>query len=291
MRTDIEIGELAAWLYEPAGATACVVMAHGLSAVRGQRLDAYAERFADAGLAALLFDYRHFGDSGGEPRQLLDIGEQLDDWRAAVAYARGRFARVGLFGSSFGGGHVLSIAAEDGELGAAVAQCPMTDGLLATLRVPPRTSLKLARAALQDQARALARRPPLLIPAVGAPGELAFMSSPDAQPGFASLTPPDSTWRNAVAARLGLRIGLYRPGRAAKRITAPLLICLCEHDALVNLKATEQVAHDAPQGELARFPIGHFDIYTGDWFERAVSRQAEFLVRHLIDMASGVGDS
>jgi pimeloyl-ACP methyl ester carboxylesterase len=249
--------------------------------VRDQRLDAYAERFAAAGLAVLVFDYRHFGDSGGEPRQLLDIGEQLDDWRSAIAHARGRFSRVGLFGSSFGGGHVLAIGAEDPGLGAIVAQCPMTDGLLATLRVPPRTSVKLARAALQDVARSLAGRPPLLVPAVGEPGELAFMTAPDAVPGFASLTPPGSTWRNAVAARLGLRIGLYRPGRRAAKNTAPLLVCLCEQDSLVNLRATEKVAEAAPRGELARFPIGHFDIYTGDWFEQAVARQTEFFLDHL----------
>ena len=82
--------------------------------MRDQRLPAYAERFAEAGLAALLFDYRHFGASGGEPRQLLDIQRQLEDWRTALAYARGLdgVAKVGLFGSSFGGGHAITIATE-----------------------------------------------------------------------------------------------------------------------------------------------------------------------------------
>ena len=90
LRQDVTLpGELAAWLWHPEGATGCVVLGHGLSAVRDQRLPAYAERFADAGLAALLFDYRHFGASGGEPRQLLDIQRQLEDWRTALAYARG----------------------------------------------------------------------------------------------------------------------------------------------------------------------------------------------------------
>ena len=107
-------------------------MAHGLSAVRDQRLPAYAERFAAAGLGVLLFDYRHFGASGGEPRQLLDIGRQLADWRAAVAYARARFDRVALFGSSFAGGHVLAVGTDPG-IAAVVSQCPMTDGFLATL--------------------------------------------------------------------------------------------------------------------------------------------------------------
>ena len=90
LRQDITLGgEVAAWLWHPEGARGCVVLGHGLSAVRDQRIDAYAERFAEAGLAALLFDYRHFGASGGQPRQLLDIKRQLEDWRTAVAYARG----------------------------------------------------------------------------------------------------------------------------------------------------------------------------------------------------------
>jgi len=115
--------DCAAWLYRPDGATACVVMGHGLSAVRDQRLPAYAERFAAAGLAVLLFDYRHFGASAGEPRQLLDIGRQLDDWRAAIAYARTRYGRVALFGSSFAGGHVLQLASEDDAIKIGRASC------------------------------------------------------------------------------------------------------------------------------------------------------------------------
>ena len=81
---------ISAWLYRPAsgGPAPVLVMAHGLGAVRTMRLDAYAERFSAAGYACLVFDYRNFGDSEGQPRQLLDIGMQLADWAAAVAYAR-----------------------------------------------------------------------------------------------------------------------------------------------------------------------------------------------------------
>src|SRR5688572_6723951 len=102
--------DCAAWLYLPAdraAAVPCVVMAHGFASTREEQLAAFGERFAQAGFAALIFDYRHFGDSGGEPRQLLDIGRQQDDYRAAVAYARTREeidpARVALWGSSFSG--------------------------------------------------------------------------------------------------------------------------------------------------------------------------------------------
>lgn len=103
---------VSAWLYrpdesDPSGAP-LLVMAHGLGAVRTMRLDAYAERFAAAGYACLVFDYRNFGDSGGAPRQLLDVNMQLADWGAAVDYAHTLAGidrnRIGLWGTSFGGG-------------------------------------------------------------------------------------------------------------------------------------------------------------------------------------------
>jgi pimeloyl-ACP methyl ester carboxylesterase len=284
MRQDVTLGsEVAAWLWHPEGATGAVVLGHGLSAVRDQRLDAYAERFAEAGLAALLFDYRHFGASSGQPRQLLDIQRQLEDWRTAVAYARGLegIEKVGLFGSSYGGGHATEIAAGDPNIDAVVLQCAMVDGLPAALKIPPKTAAKLAKVALQDELGSRLGRRPKYIPAVGRPGELALMTTEESASGFASLTPEGSTWINAVAARIGLWVGTYRPGRRASSITCPVLVALCEQDSLVSNEALERLADEAPQGELARYPIGHFEIYTGEWFEKAVTRQAEFLARHL----------
>src|SRR5438309_63272 len=80
----------AAWLYLPSGSAPfpCVILAHGLGATRELRLDAYATRFVEAGLAALVFDYRHLGASEGEPRGLVEISGQLADWASAIAYAR-----------------------------------------------------------------------------------------------------------------------------------------------------------------------------------------------------------
>jgi dienelactone hydrolase len=274
--------DIAAWLWHPEGATGAVVLGHGLSAVHDQRLTAYAERFAAAGLAALVFDYRHFGSSGGQPRQLFSIATQLADWQIALEHARALpgIRRVGLFGSSFGGGHALTLAAENG-VQAVALQCPMTDGFKASLLAPKATAAKLTKLALQDAGGARFGRAPKLVKAVGAPGEVAMMSAPDSVPGFASITPPDSVWVNAISARAGLEILRYRPGTKASQVGCPLLVCVCEQDSLVDVRASERVAHDAPQGELARYPIGHFEIYNGDWFEKAVTRQTEFFTRYL----------
>lgn len=279
--------DCAAWLYRPDGVdrAAVLVMAHGFSATRDQRLDAYAERFCDAGVGALVFDYRGFGASQGEPRQVVDIAAQHADYRAAIAYARTLEwtdpDRVGLFGSSFSGGHVLAVGAADERIACVVAQCPFTDGLATLPKLGVLNAMRLTAAGMADQLGALAGRDPRYVAAVGPPGALAVMSTPDAEPGFRALTPADTLWENRVAARIALRVASYRPGRAAARLRCPVLFCVCDEDSLTPAEATIRHAQRSPQAEIKRYPIGHFDIYVGEPFERAVADQTEFLVRHL----------
>lgn len=279
--------DCAAWLYQPDGAAPhpLVVMAHGFSATREQRLDAYAQRFRAAGIGALVFDYRHFGASAGQPRQLLDIRKQLTDYRAAIAHARGLdwvdSERIALFGSSFSGGHVITVAADDARIAAIVSQCPFTDGLASLPKLGLRNIARATAAGLRDQLGALAGRPPHYIPAVGPPGSFAVMSTPDAQPGFEALTPPETLWENRVAARVALQVGIYRPGRAATRLVCPALFCVCDRDAITPAAQTLKYAATAPRGEIKRYPVGHFEIYVGDSWEQAVADQTEFLTRSL----------
>lgn len=278
----------AAWLYRPEGdgPHPCVVMGHGFSAVRENRLDAYAERFAAAGLAALAFDYRHFGSSDGEPRQLLSIRSQLEDWRAAVAHARGLDGvdpkRVALWGSSFGGGHVIATAAEDPEIAAVVSQVPFTDGLSALRLNSPATSARLMFAGLRDAAAALLGRSPYFIPAAGPPGTLAVMTTPEAEPGYRAIDPPDSTWVNRVSARVLLAVGTYRPYAKFGRLRMPVLVQTCDADTTTPPEPAVRAAERSPNAELIRYPIGHFEIYVEPHFDRAVSDQTDFLVRNLV---------
>jgi fermentation-respiration switch protein FrsA (DUF1100 family) len=290
-RTDVSIpsgGEtLAAWLYRPEGATGdvpCVVMAHGFSATRQEGLTPYAEAFADAGMAALVFDYRFFGDSTGEPRQLLDIAAQRDDYRAAVDFARHVDgidpAKIALWGSSFSGGHVMALAQEDARIAAVVAQAPFTDGL-SIVKITPKGNLLRATAdALRDQAGALLGRPPVLLTAAGEPGSYAVMTAPEALPGFQGILGPDSKWRNEVAARVMLHVGTQNPAGGVGKLQMPLLICACEKDETTPPANAIKAAERAPRGELKRYPLGHFEIYT---HEQARTDQVEFLSRHLLD--------
>ena len=278
----------AAWLYLPDGDPPhpCVVMAHGFSGVRDQRLDAYAARFAAAGLACVVFDYRHFGESDGEPRQLLDIRRQLDDWSAAIRFARSLdeidAERIGLWGTSFSGGHVVAVAAKDGRVRAVVSQVPFTKGLSALGAAGVRANLRLTLAGWRDQLRALRGRPPFYVPAVGLPGSVAAMTTPDAEPGFMALTSAGSYWVNRFTPRVVLRVGRYRPYAKLRRLSSPVLVCVADRDLTTPPGPAIRAAERAANAELIRYPLAHFDIYVGEAFERAVADQTEFLSRHLL---------
>lgn len=271
--------------YRPLGAGPfpVIVMAHGLGGTRIMRLPAFAERFTAAGYACLVFDYRHFGDSEGEPRQLLDIGKQLEDWKAAVAYARSLGdvdpAKVILWGTSFGGGHVLSTAAEDSRVAAVVAQGLFSDGLSSGLAMNPIASAKVSTLALIDRIGSLFGAKPIMVPVAGRPGETALMTAPDAYDGYFKLVPPGATVNNFAAARIALDIVRYYPGRKTPKIQAPVLFCVCNEDSVAPAKATLRHAERTPHKEICRYDYGHFDIYVGDAFEHVVSDQLDFLRR------------
>ena len=292
MRSDVYFNSAgtrcAAWLFlpeNPPGRVPCVVMGHGFCGLREDRLDAFAERFAQAGFAVLVFDYRHFGASDGQPRQLLDIRQELADWRSAIGFARSLEqvdpGRIAIWGTSFSGGHVLTLAAEDAGLAAVICQAPFTDGLQTSGSVSLRQSLRLFIAGLRDQVGAFVGLPPYMVAVVGPPGSLAMMTTPDALAGYSSLSPAGTDGDRQVAARIALRVPFYRPALAAERIRSPILFCICDQDVVVAPGPALEAAKRAPRAELKRYPLGHFDVYTGAGFEQAVGDQVEFLSRHL----------
>jgi pimeloyl-ACP methyl ester carboxylesterase len=284
--------ECAAWLFRPEATgrpAPCVVMASGLSCVRDQRLDAFAERFAAAGFAALAFDYRHFGDSGGEPRSLMRADLQRDDWRAALSYTRSLEdidnGRIALWGFSAGGGHVQSLALSEPGVAAAVCVAPLVDGTRTLVYIGGWAHLlRLGLAGARDGLRGLRRAKPYRIPATAPPGSLAVINSPDGLKGFESVTGPESTWSNDLCAR-ALMAPPYRLARKVRRIDIPILYCITEGDDVTPPALGKKAAERAPYGELHLYPGGHFDAFLGSTFERMAADQVDFLARRLLGVA------
>lgn len=277
-------GQCAATLYRPSthagGTVPCVVLAPGISQTRRDGFHRFAERFADAGLAALTFDFRHLGDSDGKPRQLIDFKRQRADLVAAINFARtlgGVDAyRVAAWGFSFGGGHVIHAAAHDDRVAAAIALCPFVDGLAFMLAGDVRNNVRLMREAV----RALRHRRLIRMQVVGAPGTLVLFTQPEARRGFEAVRGEGSRWRNEILAKPSQPAALNRPGRAARRVRCPLLVGLGSDDTIVPLRPIERTTRRAPRGELRRYPIGHFDAFL-DGFERVIDDHVTFLTRRL----------
>jgi pimeloyl-ACP methyl ester carboxylesterase len=270
----------AAWLYRPQGAPGAVpivVMAHGLSGTRRDRLGPFAERFAGVGCAALVFDHRGFGDSGGE-EDLFHPARQLEDWRAAIAFARSLpgvdAGRVVTFGSSMGGGNALAAAADDPGVAAAISQVPFLDIVRQAHRSSPRVMARMLFAAIAGRH----------VPAVGQPHEAAFINASGSEAGWRRVieTGEDSRWRNRVSSRWLLGRP-YRPARHAAKLHCPWLVCVGEADQVAKPGPAIAAARRAPLGELRTYPgVDHFDIYDGPPHEAVVVDQVDFLRRHLL---------
>lgn len=179
---------------------------------------------------------------------------------------------------------MVRVAAGDASVAAVVSQLPYTTAFSALREAGAIAVGRLMIAAVRDSARALRSQEPYRMPVVAEPGRLAAIARPGAVRGFMSLyEDEEGAFRNEVAARVVLRVPAYNPGWWARRVRCPLLVCEAEHDVVTPPGPAEAMAARAPHGELVEYPISHFDIYVGEWFERAVADQTDFLSRSLMD--------
>jgi hypothetical protein len=263
-------------------------MAHGFGGTKDSGLLPFAEAFAEAGLDVVLFDYRGFGESSGEPRQLAWPPRHRDDYRAAVEYARGLDGvdpeRIVLWGTSWSGGHVVYVAADDPRIAAVISQSPDLDGLQTMRQIAryatPAHQLKLTWLGIQDALRMVRDQEPLMVGTVGRPGEMAGMTTEDSEPGMQQIAGP--TWRNEVTARAIFAEWTNRAITRMDKLRCPILVQICDQDAVAPPAAARAAAWRAKgRVEVREYPCEHFDIYLGHR-DQAIADQLHFLSRHLV---------
>lgn len=277
----------AAWYYPPVGPGPhpIVVMAHGIGAIRQVRLPAYAERFQTAGFGVLCFDYRGWGESEGAPRFIADIASQHKDIHAALDFAKtlpgSNPARLALWGTSFGGAHVLAVAAGRSDLSAVISQCAVVDCLAVAMSTPLPQMLRWSVAATRDVFRKILGRRPYYVPLASEPGTSGVMTKLDAEKQYRSLLMEPSRWENKLAARIFLFMPFYRAINSAPRIAAPLLMIVTGQDEICSGELQAKAAKLAPQGTARVYQTTHFGIYFDELFERATADMVDFLQRNL----------
>jgi len=276
-------GQIRGRLFRPLrmtqGPAPAVVLGHDLSGVKEQDLFRYAEFFARAGFYALAFDYRTFGASAGEAfgpavadlRQLADPLEQIEDYRAAVAFLRGQKGvhpdRVGLWGAGLAGGHVLMVAADDPLIGAVVSQGPIVSG--------------------RESVAGAATPHPIVpvTPDADHPDRPAVFSGADARRYFETRRPTAPSWRNELLRGSLELVRSYEPISSVGAVSAPLLMVLAADDdvghADLQVLAYRLAAHPK---RLHVLQGGHFSFYDEN-FQQAANAASAWFSQHLHDDA------
>jgi len=251
-------------------------------------IESFAEDFSSAGYACIMFDYRRWGASDGTPRNVLIVEDQLEDYRTVIQYARQQedldSERLVLWGSSFSGGHVTTLAAEsNAKYAAVVAQLPYTGGLPeGSLRM----KLGIAKAipyAILDYIKRMMGARPLYIPVSGKPGELGVICPSGCLEGLESLALKPGDWDNSMGAAGLLEVAAYAPRKIAALVQVPIFVLVCGRDNLCPPARTQTIIANAPHAESIVFEeAGHFDIYSGKpYYTRAVEAELEFLKRRV----------
>lgn len=266
-----------------------VLMAHGLSAVKEQRLAPFAEAFQAAGLGVLVIDFRGLGASEGEPRGQVIPQMQLDDLRAGLGWLAAQRGvdegRIGLWGTSFSGGHALTLAALDPRVRAVVAQVPAVQVARAFERLLGAEGFAglLAALATEHAARA-AGAPPALLPVVDAKGGPAVLPTADSAAWFLETAREAPNWSNYMTLESVARAVEYVPDAFIDRIAPkPLLMIAAERDSLIPLDLVrEAFARAGEPKRLDILPCGHFDLYqTEPFHSRAVDAARDWFLAHL----------
>jgi dienelactone hydrolase len=217
---------------------------------------------------------------------LIWVPDQLEDWSAAIDYARGLKeidpTRIALWGTSFSGGHVIVTAAKDHRIACVSAQCPGLDGRASIVMAFKREgfNFRMIMHAQRDLVRSWFGLSPHKVPIVGKPGTIALMTTAGAYDTFEKLAPDNFV--NEACARIIIRGDKYRPVKQARNVQCPVLLQICEYDDLTPISAAEETAELLGEyAEVKHYAIGHFDIYLGENFEKSVSDQLEFFKSNL----------
>jgi len=259
-----------------------ILMVGGWGSVQKALTSSFVHRFVEAGHAVMEFDHPGWGASGGFPRQGINPWRRRRVTDTALAHLKAQpwvaAERIVLWGTSFGGGHVVDVAAQHPELQGAIVQVPMLDGLAATLSMSPWRQLQFSALGLVD---ALLPGAPLCVPTLAPPGGFGTMDRDRAwdamERALAAL--PGHRYDNRVAARSTLTMPFYRPWKRLGQVRVPLLIVGATRDTVAPFVADKVARVGNPQVQVIEVDADHFDPYFEPVFPQVLRHQLAFLER------------
>ncbi len=297
MRRDIEFRTedgvtLRGWHYPAQGVQGpapTVIMAHGFSATREIFLDSFAEVFSAAGLGVIVYDHRNLGASDGTPRNHIDPWAQINGYRDAITWAQTLpdvdAGRIGVWGSSYSGGHVLVVAALDRRVKCVVSQVPLTWGYESARRLIRGDMWAGLRAAFDGDRAARARgEAGATMPVTAPEGQPCALPTADTYEFFTRFQQEHATsWQNEVTLHSIELFTEYEPADYIARIApTPLMVVVASGDHLTPFDMTARAYEKALEPKkLVILPGGHFEAYTGEPFKISSAAQTDWFKRHL----------
>lgn len=283
------------WLYTPDGARTGdrypgIVMAQGFSCIKEMQgyMQPPAERFAAAGFAVLVFDYRCLGDSDGDPRNEIIPGEQQEDIRSAITWisqhAEVDPTRIGIWGTSYGGGHVFPIAAFDRRVKAAVSQVPLVNGWRNAQRLMREDQFVAFLEQLAEDRRRRYHGDRTTYYTVVAPeGEPCVLTTPPSHEWFINAAQTAPRWQNKVTMASLEAFVQYLPEAAIDLVSpTPLLMIIADQDILAPTDLAIRAYRRALQPKsLSIVKGGHFAPYDEPGRDKAISAAVEWFNTYL----------
>jgi rhodanese-related sulfurtransferase/fermentation-respiration switch protein FrsA (DUF1100 family) len=267
-----------------------IAMAHGIGTLKEMGLPQYAERFADAGFAVLLFDFRNLGESEGTPREQVFAEDQQEDYRNAITWLQLQPQidpeRIGVWGFSFSGGHVLQVAAFDRRIKCVVAQVPAVSGFLVAQRSnTPSDLYGVGMMLSQDRIRRYETGEVNYLPFVAPPGQPCFFpSSEEAREFFAAAqVASEGRFENRITFESLERLSYFEPAVRIDAISpTPLRMILAKKDFFIPMDiALDAYARAHEPKSLVFLEGGHLGKSEGDDFETASAAARDWFVQWL----------
>lgn len=296
MRQNIEFkskGSLCrGWLYVPDNLVGeetapGIVMAHGFAGVKEMGLTGFAEHFEAAGFITLVFDYRFWGESEGEPRNQIFALEMVDDYRNAITWLSDRSEvdseKIGVWGTSYSGGLTLYVGTFDSRVKAIVAQVPSALNPESRRAKDPTTWDRVGKLLIQDRVERYKTETVKYMKVVAPEGEPCVLPGQDAYEEYMALNELAPNWRNEVTLESLEKMREFDPVSLI-HLMAPtaLLLIPGEKDSLVPIEAVKATYQRAREPKaISILPITHFEVYHDPWWSKAADLAIDWFKKHL----------
>jgi len=278
------------WLYVPddlktdAKAPA-IVMATGFTGVKEAVLPDFATQFVNAGFMTLVFDYRYFGDSEGEPRSQNFPLELVEDCRNAITWVSDQpevdSQRIGIWGTSYGGGLVLYVGTYDRRVKAVVSQVPFALSPEQRRAVNPENYDKMSRILLRDRIERYKTGVVNYMKVVAPEGEPCVLHGKEAYEEYMAMKQPN--WRNQVTLESLEKMREFDPAGMVHMISPTALLFIpVEKDIFCPLDVVKEIYERAREPKaITVLPIRHFETYSEPWLSKAASAAINWFKKYL----------